>query len=342
MAICERCGKEHDGSYASGRFCSKHCACSVGGLQRNKLHPQKEKINYIEKICEKCGKEFTLENNHYNRKRRFCSRACANSRIITNVVKDKIRASLEMTRRKKNNLKRQGRKENYNYTYVQDNPQLDLPIHTCKICGKQFYHTYLRKTCKDFNCKSSFHKQVQKDIWKNKSKIHYKKGKEWTEDACKQIYKYYFTYKITNLVNGKYYLGIHATDNLEDGYMGSGINIKKALKKYGKNNFKKEILEYFCCYKDLAEAEYKLITKEVLEDKNNYNLTSGGIGGPCFRGKHHSEETLNFLKQNSLLRKHMYNPITLERALANPKEQEMLLKSGWVYGMLKRNNKSKK
>ena len=56
--------------------------------------------------------------------------------------------------------------------------------------------------------------------------------------------KYYIVYKTTNLVNNMYYVGCHQTDNLNDGYIGSGKYLKRAIKKYGIENFKFDIL-YF-------------------------------------------------------------------------------------------------
>ena len=65
--------------------------------------------------------------------------------------------------------------------------------------------------------------------------------------------KYYGIYKITNLVNGKMYIGQHVTSNLDDGYMGSGKIILCAIKKYGVENFRKEWLGF---YEDKKELDY--------------------------------------------------------------------------------------
>ena len=64
---------------------------------------------------------------------------------------------------------------------------------------------------------------------------------------------YYGIYKITNLANGKMYIGRHKTDNVDDGYMGSGILIRRAVEKYGAENFRKEWL-MFC--EDEEELNY--------------------------------------------------------------------------------------
>jgi len=91
--------------------------------------------------------------------------------------------------------------------------------------------------------------------------------------------RHHFLYKTTNLKNGKYYLGMHSTSKLDDGYLGSGNRLRRSIRKYGKENFKLEILEFFESREDLANAEKKLITEDILKDPMCMNLKFGGQGG---------------------------------------------------------------
>jgi nitrogen regulatory protein PII-like uncharacterized protein len=91
----------------------------------------------------------------------------------------------------------------------------------------------------------------------------------------------YTIYQITNLVDGKFYVGMHQTKNLNDGYMGSGKLVSRAIKKYGVENFKKEILWLCSSYEEMKEFEKGVITEEFLEQNKGkiYNLLVGGMGG---------------------------------------------------------------
>jgi len=78
--------------------------------------------------------------------------------------------------------------------------------------------------------------------------------------------KFNFVYITTNLINNKQYVGDHSTDNLEcsttKNYLGSGRPyFKNAKKKYGKENFKREILEYFSTKREASDAQEKYIHK---------------------------------------------------------------------------------
>ncbi len=93
-------------------------------------------------------------------------------------------------------------------------------------------------------------------------------------------HKYNYFYKITNLINNHFYYGVHTTDNLEDGYMGSGKRLQCAYKKYGMENFKKEILKFFDSFNEAFEYESEVVNEELVNDYNCYNLVKGGFGKP--------------------------------------------------------------
>lgn len=92
----------------------------------------------------------------------------------------------------------------------------------------------------------------------------------------KNVKKYNYFYKITNNLNNHFYYGIHSTDNLEDGYMGSGTRLNYAYKKYGIENFTKEILKFFDTRKECAEYEAEMVTEELIHSKECYNVVGGG------------------------------------------------------------------
>ena len=92
----------------------------------------------------------------------------------------------------------------------------------------------------------------------------------------------HYVYEITNLINGKKYIGKRSCKCpvKEDKYMGSGTLLKKAIEKYGKENFKKEILQ-ICENEEMAFEWEKVYIEQVKAYQNNnyYNIASGGEGG---------------------------------------------------------------
>lgn len=86
----------------------------------------------------------------------------------------------------------------------------------------------------------------------------------------------YTVYKITNALNNKHYIGIHKTDNPNDSYMGSGNLIKKAISKYGKEHFSKQILHVYDTLQEASKKEHELIN---IGDPLTYNIKHGGLGG---------------------------------------------------------------
>ena len=90
--------------------------------------------------------------------------------------------------------------------------------------------------------------------------------------------KYHFVYKTTNPI-GRYYIGAHSTDHLEDGYMGSGKILRYSLNKHSKENHKFEILEFCPDRQSLFEREAELVPIELMNDPLCMNLRKGGNGG---------------------------------------------------------------
>lgn len=90
---------------------------------------------------------------------------------------------------------------------------------------------------------------------------------------------FFFLYKTTNVINGKIYIGVHKTENMDDGYLGSGIILNKAIRKHGKENFIREEIEFFDNFDEAFEMERKIVTEEFISRTDNYNVKVGGQGG---------------------------------------------------------------
>lgn len=122
---------------------------------------------------------------------------------------------------------------------------------------------------------------------------------------CINKVMYYIIYKTLNVLSGQYYIGCHQTLNLHDGYLGSGKYLRRAVKKYGKENFKFEILHTARSKEEMFALERSMVTEELVNDPLSYNLKLGGSGGNpgivgAFKGKKHSAETKEKQRQASL------------------------------------------
>jgi hypothetical protein len=118
----------------------------------------------------------------------------------------------------------------------------------------------------------------------------YKSKIQFVQQICNKPH----IYKITNLINQKYYYGVHDGSDTQN-YDGSGVLLHQAYKKHGKENFKKEILMWFDTEDEAYEYEAVIVNEKMI-NKNNpmcYNLKEGGYGFTSEYAKELANKRLN-------------------------------------------------
>jgi hypothetical protein len=135
---------------------------------------------------------------------------------------------------------------------------------------------------------------------------------------------YYIVYKTTNKINNKIYIGFHKTKDLNDSYLGSGSLLLKAIEKYGKENFSREILKIFDTKEEAEKYEQELVNKEFTLREDTYNVVIGGNvriaygENNGFYKKTHTNETKKKISEKNLNNKSSLRyPITNDIILFN-------------------------
>lgn len=131
----------------------------------------------------------------------------------------------------------------------------------------------------------------------------------------------FYLYQTTNLVNGNYYVGMHVGE-LKDTYLGSGKLLKQAIHKYGKDNFKKEILVVCETIEELRRWEKRVVGLRI-EDPKCYNLAPGGQGGDLI--KHFDENEKRVIREKAGKAIKEYNKLNPEKVLERQERQKKTL-----------------
>jgi group I intron endonuclease len=126
---------------------------------------------------------------------------------------------------------------------------------------------------------------------------------------------FYYLYKVTNKINNKIYIGVHKTQNMDDGYMGSGKALLLAFRHYGKENFEKTIISEYNTEEEMFAAEADIVTEEFVLRKDTYNIKLGGCGGWSHVNSNISDEIIE--KRAAGLRRHYEEAGTENRSGAN-------------------------
>ncbi len=161
--------------------------------------------------------------------------------------------------------------------------------------------------------------------------------------------KFYTVYCTTNRINGKYYIGVHQTTDLQDGYLGSGKILKRSIAKYGVAAFEKDICQIYGSAKE-AFAKEELLVRVHRRNKLCMNLREGGAGGYDYINatgiRSTSVDELNLarvrkLKSDPLFRarfsaatsagraKAVLTPLQIQQRAARSRRQQALIALAW-------------
>lgn len=91
--------------------------------------------------------------------------------------------------------------------------------------------------------------------------------------------KHHIIYKTTCLVTGRFYIGLHSTDDLDDGYLGSGLRLAHSLQKHGAEQHTRIILEHCSSREELKRREAEIVNERLLQDERCMNIALGGGEG---------------------------------------------------------------
>lgn len=138
---------------------------------------------------------------------------------------------------------------------------------------------------------------------------------------------YYIIYKTINLINLKFYIGMHRTENLDDKYLGSGEAICNAIKKYGKENFKREILYFYETEEEMINKEKEILSLKFIKENKKlcYNIATGGFGGDSITNHPNRKEIIKKISESH--KGHVVSEETKEKMSKSSKG-----KQSWIKG----------
>jgi hypothetical protein len=108
----------------------------------------------------------------------------------------------------------------------------------------------------------------------------------------------WIVYATRNVLTGRVYVGVHLQHGEEfDGYLGSGIALRDAVSRYGRQNFTRETLAAFVTCEEAYALESQIVTEEWCRSADNYNLKIGGKGGVGIKHTARSRRLMSFQRR---------------------------------------------
>lgn len=132
--------------------------------------------------------------------------------------------------------------------------------------------------------------------------------------------KFNYVYRISRPeIDDRFYIGVHSTNNIDDGYLGSGNLIVSSVQKYGKSKHQKEILKVCSTRNEALDFEKDIVTKKLINDSNCMNLSVGG--GNIFMPNGTTTGKI-----------WVWNQVNGKEMFIEESWYEQIAKSGWIKG----------
>lgn len=219
---------------------------------------KKTKDQYSNEILQKLKQVFT-RSSFVQRKYNECK-----------IYKDVYNQNGELSKKKSvffecNHCKKLFKRDEVQCDHINPVVPIQIPIKHCSwdvIIEERLFvpSSHLQLLCKDGCHKiKSQEENKQRREWKTKTK--------------------WIVYLTVNKLNGKRYLGVHKCIDLDDGYLGSGTALKRAIKKYGESSFYRKVLFVYDTMDEAYNKEKELVTLDIVNDDSYYNLKEGGTKG---------------------------------------------------------------
>ena len=138
----------------------------------------------------------------------------------------------------------------------------------------------------------------------------------------------HIVYQIQNKISKRVYVGIHSTENINDGYLGSGVAIMNSVKELGRKNFEKTVLHVCETREEASILEIGIVDKGFVNDPNTYNIALGGEDTVMLGLKHTTKTKRKMSESRTGKNNHMFGVVSPMKGKKHSEETRRKIAKG--------------